>query len=411
MKRNLKAVQMACYQSNLGDNANVVGLRSQFSKNMPVPVEYSDWELLDYSWGLARYDEATIDWVNQHDVMIFGGGGFLELVATNPSWTGTRFNIPLDLFEKIKIPIIFHGVGIDVARGVPEESARRLKKFFDILFSSDQYMVSTRNDGSMETLRRIFGESYASQVSVVPDGGFFTYTPPAAQREIFDGNRVISINLAGDMIGDRFPVRRVRKKSKPEARHSAPVTPADYENALDDENSGLDQFLDRFADLLNHVLNSHQDIRIVLVPHIYKDISICAKLIARLGFPACRRRAVMAPYVNGQAGHDYVFEVYRKSSVVIGMRFHANVCPMGLHVPTIGIDTYPQIPGLYRDLGLPERALKVGADDLFENSMLSMIEDALSGDRKISTIYSEMTARLTCQIGDFHRRVAKLLKI
>ena len=41
------------------------------------------------------------------------------------------------------------------------------------------------------------------------------------------------------------------------------------------------------------------------------------------------------------------------------MRFHANVCPIGLGTPTIGLVNYPQVKLLYEELNLENRFVDV----------------------------------------------------
>jgi polysaccharide pyruvyl transferase WcaK-like protein len=44
---------------------------------------------------------------------------------------------------------------------------------------------------------------------------------------------------------------------------------------------------------------------------------------------------------------------------MLGMRFHANVCALGLGIPTIGLVNYPQIQFLYEELNCLDRAFSV----------------------------------------------------
>lgn len=409
LKNPLKVIHLACYQSNIGDNANIRGLRNIFGRTFSDGVRWTDWELLDYSWGLDNYSQEQIDFVNTHDVLIVGGGGFFEIIGEQSAdnWTGTRFNLPEALFDKIRIPIVFHGVGVDVARHASPGNVERFGRFLQRLTADDRMLVSTRNDGSSDILRRLFPGDLADAVPVIPDGGFFTQVGRHEYPMIGAGRRIIAVNLAGDMLPIRFPPDRPPTRYMA-GQASTPIQPPDYELNGSVANHTLGAFIQGLADTLNRTLARHEDLDIVFVPHIYKDIDFSAQVIARMGFPACRRRAYLAPYLNGETGQSYLFGLYAQAACVLGMRFHANVCPIGLAVPTIGLLSYPQIAGLYNALERPERSIDVNADD-FPQRLEALIEVDLAAPETARADFCGLRARLEADLRAFHGRVATLL--
>ena len=104
----------------------------------------------------------------------------------------------------------------------------------------------------------------------------------------------------------------------------------------------------------------------------------------------------------------FIFDLYRKCDVVLGMRFHANVCPIGLGVPTIGLVTHPQVENLYREVGMPERAVRADADDL-AGRLREMIEDAFVNRRNITARYNALRARLEKEMIRFHCKIGGLV--
>ncbi len=59
----------------------------------------------------------------------------------------------------------------------------------------------------------------------------------------------------------------------------------------------------------------------------------------------------------------HFLQAYQNYDLVLGMRFHANVCPLGMGVPTRGLLNYPQVGLLYEELGLEDRLLDVRTED------------------------------------------------
>jgi len=398
----MKIVQLACFRSNIGDNANIDGTRRRLAANLGEEPAYSPWELLDYSWGLDHYSQARIDFVNEHDLLVIGGGGFFEILGEKgaESWTGTRINIPELLFDRIKIPVVFHGVGVDAWRPAAQRNIERFGRFLDRILHSDQFLVSTRNDGSHSTLERLYGEAMARSVEVIPDGGFFV-VPGRHLHPEASGHRHLLINLAGDMLDVRFPTDRRQREC--DGQPIAQVPP-DYELYTSTRNATLDTFLDRLAGVLKRRLAQDPDLSLVIVPHIYRDIAIGARLIDIIGFPFSRRRISMAPYLNGQEGSDYIFDLYRSADLVLGMRFHANVCPIGLGAPTLGLACYPQIDGLYDEIGQPDRRIAVNEDD-FETRLETAIERSFAEGDAVRRRYAGLNFELANRIDRFHARI------
>ena len=66
---------------------------------------------------------------------------------------------------------------MDSGQGVPEKSKQNFTRFLSKLLSSDQYLVSVRNDGAVDTLREEISSEFSDAVHQIPDGGFFMQLP------------------------------------------------------------------------------------------------------------------------------------------------------------------------------------------------------------------------------------------
>jgi FkbM family methyltransferase len=372
--KKLKIIQLASYRGNIGDNANITGTRRMLEVNLGREIEYTSLEYLEYEpdprWGGKKFDEEFVKQVNQHDLLLLGGGGFFEL-AVDGSCSGTPLDIAPEIIDQIKIPIVFYALGFHVLYGLTEERKEKFRRYLDFLFSRKNVLVSMRNDGSLQMVRKLYGDSYADKINVCPDGGFFTTVKDFFHPELPQSKKFIALQLAGD--GEKYRFKNGNNSTG---------------------------FLKKLAAVLRQVFQNY-DYQVVLIPHIPEDLKMIDKFLIELGPPYTRKNISVAPYLHGQEAQDYIFDLYSRAQLVIGMRFHANVCPIGLHVPSIGISTYEQIENLYQELGMPQRAVRPD-DAKFEEKLLGLIAESLNNRSQIIEHYQRVNQNLKKQITDFH---------
>jgi len=168
------------------------------------------------------------------------------------------------------VPIVFHALGFDVSYGIRNERTEKFRQFLRRLRERPDVLISLRNDGSLDTLRRVVGEEFAVGIDKVPDGGFFTVPAGESHVELPASGRCVAINLAADRVEYRF------QEDAPGSRVHC------------------DAFLARLAGVLNARFRA-EDIHAVLVPHIPEDLWILHRLLDKIGPPFCRRRVTVAP--------------------------------------------------------------------------------------------------------------------
>jgi polysaccharide pyruvyl transferase WcaK-like protein len=381
--KTLRVLQLASFEGNLGDNANIVGTRTLLRKNLAFNLEFENLEIREFFWGKRHYNEEFADFVNKFDLFIFGGGNFFELWVDH-SCNNTSVDIDISILEKIKTPTVFYSLGMDSGMGVSEIGINKFKKWLDYIFENDRFVLSLRNDGSSETAEKYLGTSYARHFHQVPDGGFFTEVKNYCHIEIPKKSTVFGLNLAGDMLDIRFP--RSTKSS------------ISYE-----------EFLRKLANLFNNLFEENDNLHLILFPHIYKDLDIIYQFISKLKDEYARRRTTVAPYVHGFDAQSYIFDAYTKCDIIMGNRFHTNVCAIGLNVPTIGFVNYPQIKNLYKELNLEERAVFVNKLG-FDNKLKSLIEKTLDDISSIKKEYLGKVDSLYTEKSKFHSYINNWLQ-
>lgn len=348
--KSLRILHVASFTGNIGDNANHVGFKKLLKANLKRKLDFTRFEIREVYWGYKSFNEEFVELANSFDLVVIGGGNYFELWV-DKSATGCSIDIELDLLASIKTPIVFNALGVDPAQGASALALNKFRKFLDLVVSKKNMLLSCRNDGSMHALENIVGLNYASEFYHIPDAGFFTEAVSTYHPEIDANKKNTIIQIAGDMIETRF------NKSSPES--------IDY-----------DEFISLMAKVVEQLAEMKSNI--ILVPHIFSDLNIINNLIYALPDNIRRKNIKVAPYLIGDSGQDYIFDLYKKSDLVLGMRFHANVCAMAMKTPCIGLVNYRQISELYKEIGQDKYAVhvnKAGFDKKIIDIAASILHD------------------------------------
>lgn len=384
--KNLRVLHLASFLGNVGDNANHFGMRKMLSKNFSgYKLDFTEIEIRDFHRKLRFYDNGFADTVNQYDLFIFGGGNFFELWV-DYSCNSTTVNIEIDILKRIKTPTVFYGLGLDDGKGISKNGIQKFQTWLDYVINEKRFLISLRNDGAMEIARKYFAEIYTENFNIVPDGGFFNQVNSVPCFEIPSGKTVIGINVAGDMIDSRFNQSNSFYKSN-RAR-----------------SIGYDEFMQSFVEAIRQLMERDEDIHVVLYAHIFRDFPPIFDFLNTMPDKLTRERISVAPYVQGEAGRLAIFSSYQQCSLIIGNRFHTNVCGIGMRIPTIGLLNYPKIGYLYKELDLLERVVDVTQEG-FDHKLLELIESTLASKESIVEQYESKNLQLEEQLNVFQRKM------
>lgn len=380
----LEVLHVASFVGNVGDNANHNGTRRKLRENLQTELRYEESEIRKYYRNYHKedglsFDDRFVAAANRKDFVMIGGGSFFDFWLEE-SATGTTIDISTDQIDEIDVPIVFHGLGCIPPTNVRERIVAKFRTFLDHVLEADHCLVSVRNDGSESNIREHLGDSFADRIHTIPDGGFFMRGGGFAHPEISDRGRTFCINVASDMRRRRFG----------------------------GEHLSYDRFVSAFAAFADELLRRYEDGGVVFVPHIYKDLEAISDVLEEMDVMFRRNRVTTAPYLNGQGNEKYVFDVYGKSDVAIGMRFHANVCSIGKGTPSIGLATgHPKVRDLYSGLGLPDRAVSVS--DGFHQELLSVVEETVERPKDVRRTYESLVAEQERELDRFHGKIGEKL--
>lgn len=360
----LKILHLASFSGNIGDNANHMGFRPWFEKQLGRSAQWHALEIREFYWNERSWDDALVDYINDHDVMVIGGGNYFELwVEYSP--TGTSIAIDPDTFSKIRTPIFFNALGVDPGQGVPEICRQRFSTFLDVITGSDHCLVSVRNDGALFNLKTHIRDFDESCVYALPDHGFFVPHPSKNLQPNPTDQTQICINLACDMAQTRFP-----------------------------GNDGQAGFAKEMARLVSRLSERHTDAHVTFVPHIFRDLEIISQTLSFIPDRLRRTRIAVASFGSGNAAAKRCLAHYANADLVFGMRFHANVCPMALERQVLGLSSYVQINNLYKELEQTHRLIDVTRPG-FADIATELASAVFRGDTAFHDGPAEAVSRVT----------------
>lgn len=356
----MKILHVASFNGNVGDYINHMGFRRMLEEKYTGSIQYSELEMREFyrSWSMRKFDQAFAEYANQFDLLVFGGGNFFEL-CWDYSATGTTIDLSEDCLEKIKVPILLNGLGVDDKKGtVSQDNINKFGAFLEKLIERKEY-ITVRNDGSQEILNRYYDTNITKNVRKIPDGGFFVKPQryhhvelPEQRQE--EKRKILAVNVAGDSLSVRFASRESK------------------------ERLTVEDFCKECQIAFSYLLEHNPDLYIVMVPHIIKDLELTYQVISKLSDPLLRTRISIAPCLNGKiTDGGYIADLYRQSDLVLGMRYHANIAAIAGNTPTIGIVNFEKHKKMYEDIGLSHRLLP-SDEPGFASRLIEQVEMALA---------------------------------
>lgn len=362
----LKVLHLASFAGNIGDIANHAGARSMLASRLDFALEFTELEIREFYWKKRSFDAAFVEYANSFDLLLVGGGNYFELWVQE-SATGTSIDIAPAHLAALTVPTVFFSLGVDIGQGYSPQSAQRFASFMRTVLGRQDMFVCVRNDGSSSALREVLPAADAAQIPVMPDGGFFAGAAYGRRPERREGQLRIGINIAGDMLERRF-----------------------------DRGCSPTEFLRQLSSVCCALLDARPNLHIDLVPHIWRDISLIAEMLPMIPDHFLRRRIAISSLQPGLNGLGAFLDGYGSSDLVLGMRFHANVCPIGMGVPTLGLLSYPQVELLYRELDLADRLVDVRVPG-FERELLEGTLTDLDALPSLRATYAVRMKRLDDQ--------------
>lgn len=352
----INILHLASHTGNIGDNASHVGLKKILSQTLKKKNNITQLEIRKSYNIYSRsdklvYNEKFAEKVNRYDLLIIGGGNYLDYSITG-SCTGTTLNIKPAIFKKINVPIMIASMGCYPPREIPNGNIEKFKNFLNFVIDSEKITLALRNDGSKEFIKRRVGSSYHNKIEEILDNGFFY------ENNLHNYNLLNKKYIVMNTSDDKFKMK----------------------NNKFIKNIDPNKYNKNYLKIINYVLsNSKYDI--VFVPHLYTNISAIDKIINKIDDYSLRTRISVAPYLHGYEGAHKLFSIYKKSELALCIRLHSNICSLAMNKINIGLASLDRLLYMYEGLGLRDRYVKV--DGEFSEAVIKKMEKYMENKDKI----------------------------
>ena len=375
--RTIKILHVASFTGNIGDNASHLGLYNVLKTVLGDRLDIEQVEIRRFYKKYSLADKMNFDLeftqkANAKDLLILGGGGFLDYWVPN-SETGTTFDMSDEILDKLIVPTLFVSVGCMPHQPVPEGNIDKFHHFLQKVGSKKNMRIAVRNDGSILEIKRLFGSEFEGIITEILDNGFF-YEPSL-----------------------KFSCRLLEK---PYIAINTTLDQLTMKNRMIG-NINYSQLREELLSLLQRIIDE-TDYSLVFVPHIFKDLQAFRELLEGMNDFYIRSRVAIAPYLQGNYGCNYLMSVYNQADSVLSMRFHANVCPLSMGKRTVGLAALDRVVHMYNSIGKSSDCIP--ANDKFADKVYKKLinispnnSDTLISERKVQSLNTYM--KLLSEIG------------
>lgn len=327
----LRVLHIGSHFGNIGDNASHSVVQDAISRRVSAQFENLEIRRFYRNAGELRFDDDFVRHANTFDMVLFGGGNYLE-VAHAYSASATTFDISPETLAGVRTPFVLNAVAFDPAKSDDEQLFERFRTWAGAVAEHPMVKVNLRDDGSLDDFQRFVGPLSEFGFGLVQDPGLF-YQPP--QDFPFTNRNYVAVNLAGDLEDVRYP--------RPGER-----------DAL-------------FAALRFVIGGLPDDMAFVLVPHVALDVTILGEFLGDCTDFAARKRILVAPLLQGYDDFWKTWAIYRDASGIIANRYHSLVCNLQYDIPMAVLANYPKISKTLERMGLEELTYTgVGKSDLLD---------------------------------------------
>lgn len=377
--KKIRILHIASFSGNIGDFANHQGFYKKLKKQISADITQLEIRKFYKNRQEMEFNNDFIKLVNNYDLLILGGGGFFDL-KWDYSLTGTTINFTKQAINKIKIPVLINAMGYHEYGIVKRKNIKKFKVFLETISNNKNWLISVRNDGSLERINKRY-KKHSKTVFEVPDNGFY-FIPAKHKRMFLEESKTtwLGFNITNELFNLSF-----------------------------NKNLELKQFNSIMGKYIDKLLSDNIKIKIILFPHTYQDISTISLLLNEIKDKYKRERVVVAPLLIGQKSIEQVFDLYRICSCVVGMRFHTNVCCIAMNIPTIGLAGHEQILSLYKKLGISNRCVKVEGVN-FTKELQKKLKNSLKNTVQIKSKYRQINLQLKKKGNEYFKKIKIFLE-
>ena len=382
---SLNLIHLANFNStNIGNGALIKGLESTLEEDFPCLIHWQREPWDNYTFGLIDFDEAFVEKVNASDGLIIGGAVTFNGRDYN-NHTGTRFELPFELWSKVTKPIVFYGLSYRHWQGQTYHHVDKLKMTIEKILASENMILAVRNDGTKSWLRGMTGIDSSGIVEVPDSAVYVSAQKHGYYAEILDGVKNIIVSFNDEDMSYRF-----------DQNYSVPgVSNRSRDYIIDELVTGLEKIADNFP------------VNFILCPHYFDDYRFFSHFIERVN-PRIAHQRMVSTGLCRIKDSDLFYGRYSNVDLSISMRVHSMSPCIGLGTPMIAYTTQNRMIDFIERIGLSQFAV----DAFGASSGLSLFERAkfaLENPEQVREQFLRVRESLREDTRNFHLRVYELL--
>jgi hypothetical protein len=375
----MKLIHLAnIHSTNIGNGALISGLESTMQEDFPSPISWirEPWD--DYTFGLRDFDSEFVKKVNASDGLIVGGAVTFNGRDYN-NRTGSRFELPLELWSEIKKPIVFYGLSYRHWPGQPYHHLDRLKLMIEKILSSDNMCLAVRNDGTKDWLNNLT-KIDCEQIPEIPDSAVFVQHLDRYCPEILEGVRNIVLSFNDEDACYRFDQ---------ESNHKSRM-----------------HVINALASVVER-LSEEYPVNFVLCPHYFDDYRMMSDFLEKVR-PRLAHQQMVSTGLYKIKDTNLFYGRYKQADLSISMRVHSMSPCIGLGTPMVAYTTQDRMNVFMSKIGLTGHVVDAFDSEAAEY-LLTKAKYALENSSEIKRQFNAVRESLRRDTRMFHDRIYDLL--
>ncbi|MEK7357594.1 MAG: polysaccharide pyruvyl transferase family protein, partial [Bdellovibrionota bacterium] len=377
---SLNLLHLANFHStNIGNGALVSGLESTLEEDLRRPINWSREPWDDYTFRKLDFDQTFVDKVNSSDGLIVGGAVTFNGRDYN-NRTGTRFELPLELWDQVRKPVVFYGLSYRHWPGKTYHHIDKLKATIERILESKNMVLALRNDGTREWLKKLIGID-SPKIFEVPDSAVFVKGEPQDYPEIVPGMKNIIVSFNDEDASERY--------SRP--------TPGNFQ-------ANRERIVRIMIDTLEKLADRYP-VNIILCPHYFDDFKMMSAFIEGMR-PRLAHQNMVATGLARVKDTGWFYGRYMSADLAISMRVHSMSPCIGLGTPMVALTTQDRMTDFISRLELDHQAVDAfsakAAEDLYTKAV-----HTLDNPAQVKADFKRARAMMREQTRQFHQGLAE----
>ncbi len=383
----INLIHLANFNStNIGNGALISGLESTMNEDFEGSINWlrEPWD--NYTFKDLDFDSGFVEKVNSSDGLVVGGAVAFNGRDYNDR-TGSRFELPFDLWPKIEKPIIFYGLSYRHWEGQTYHHLDKLKTFVKLCLETENITLTVRNDGTKEWMGKTL-ELDISSVKEVPDSAVFventgdsSYYPELKEDK---RNVILSFN-------DEDAVSRFGQKYKTDLPYSEARIRA----------------IDGYVETIEALASNYKDLNFILCPHYFDDYKMMSDFLEKVT-PKVAHQRMVSTGLNSVKDTSYFYGRYFKADMAISMRVHSMSPSIGLNTPMVAYTTQDRMENFMKRIGL-ENAMVDAFDVNCGDKLRERAFYTMENKKEVKSNFSEVRDNLRSEARKFHLELRELL--